>query len=169
LSGEQKESEPVMNEQTLDVLYDVYDKRYALEAQRKDTIENKASMLIGFSGFIAGLITGLIAGISTTELLFNIFFGGSIIFFTATGVVSLYVIRLKKYTYPSKPKSFKEIDELYKLKPIEIKDEIIKNTVFCITMNSVLNDKKAKQLMIAYYCATLGIVFILVAAIIYFF
>ena len=156
------------NKETQQVLLDTFNQRFALEHQRKDTIESKASMVLGFSGFISGMITGLIASIDPTKIVFLILFGASIACFTTAGVLSLLVIKLMKYNYPSSPMSLEDIDKAYGEKPEEIKDDVVKNLSICILNNSVLNTKKANRLLLAFYSATAGVILILVSAIIYF-
>lgn len=177
MSDELRKDEKVaskMEIESLNAMLEFYKDSFSLEENRKDTLENKASMVLGFSGIIAGLITGLFtqslsAGSIASNLTFLICAIGSILAFTVSGLFALFTVRLKNYMQPFAALSPEKIDELLKEKEYVIKNEIVKNYSDALVNNQVLNNQKASKLNIAFYTAAAGIALTLLASIFAFF
>ncbi len=123
-------------------------------------------MVLGFSGIIAGLITGLMS--SSATLGFNLHtavYIASILCFTIGGIFALLTVKLKNYMQPFTTLTPEQIDELLNKEEGAIKNEIIKNYSDSLLNNQVLNNQKATKLNIAFYSATIGIFLTLIAAI----
>ena len=157
--------------ESLNAILDIYKDSFALEEQRKGTLENKASMVLGFSGIIAGLITSQSAtsGSITGNILLFIGLLGSILCFTISGVFALLTVRLKNYMQPSSALTPEQIDKMLLQDEKAIKDELIKNYSDALLNNQTLNNQKASKLNIAFYLATAGIALTLLAVILSFF
>ncbi len=157
-----------INQESLEVLAEIYKDTYNNEERRKDTLENKASMVLGFSGIIAGLITGLMSSSLVTataeNIFFLIFFLASVLCFTIAGIFALLTVRLMEYIQPFRVLRPEEIDELLTKDGKILQAEIIKNFSDSIVDNSALNDRKSFTLKIAFYSATLGIILTAFAA-----
>lgn len=162
-----------MNIKSLSAMLEFYKDSFNLEESRKDTLESKASMVLGFSGIIAGLITGLftqsIGTGATDNWLFLICFFSSILSFTIGGIFALLTVKLKNYMQPFASLTPEQIDDLLKHEETIIKNEIVKNYSDALLNNQVLNNQKASNLNIAFYAATLGIALTLLASIFAFF
>lgn len=155
-----------LNLESLDALLQLYKDTFDLEEKRKDTLENKASMVLGFSGIIAGLITGLMSSeVATTSNLFTmIIFIASILSFTIGGIFSLLTVKLKNYMQPFNTITPEQIDDLLQKEEYFIKNEIVKNYSDSLLNNQCINNQKAGKLNVAFTFATLGIVLTLFAA-----
>ncbi|MHA1649842.1 MAG: hypothetical protein ACTSYB_06595 [Candidatus Helarchaeota archaeon] len=174
LHKNEKQSISKIKAESLNVLLDSYKETFNLEESRKDTLENKASMVLGFSGIITGLITGLFSSqLASSSLVNNVFFlvcfFCAIISFTVSGIFALLTVKLKNYMRPFATLTPEQIDDLLQKNEIIIKDEIIKNYSDALLNNQVLNNHKASKLNIAFYSATLGIALTLLASIFAFF
>ncbi|MHA1266741.1 MAG: hypothetical protein ACTSRS_16010 [Candidatus Helarchaeota archaeon] len=156
-----------LNLDSLDALLNLYKDTFDLEENRKDTLENKASMILGFSGIIAGLITGLMSSpiASINNIATTAVFVASILCFTVGGIFALLTVKLKNYMQPFNTLTPEQIDELLLKEDYFIKNEIVKNYSDSLLNNQVLNNQKASKLNIAFFSATLGIILTLVAAI----
>jgi hypothetical protein len=153
---------------TLNALLGFYKDGFDLEEKRKETLESKASMILGFSGIIAGLITGL--GASSADPLSNplyiAFFIASTISFTIAGIYALLTVKLKNYMQLFNVLQPEQIDNLLtKYDETIVKNEYLKNMSDALLNNQVLNNQKAGKLNIAFACATAGIFLTLIAAI----
>ncbi len=159
-----------INPESLNAFLQFYKDSFQLEENRKETLENKASMVLGFSGIIAGLMTGLFSQTLTTNPLILVFFFGSILCFTIGGIFALMTVRLRNFMHPFATLTPEQIDDLLiKHEEAVIKSEIIKNYSDALLNNQVLNNQKASKLNFAFYSATVGISLTLVAAIFAFF
>ncbi|MFX1293334.1 MAG: hypothetical protein ACFFD2_00550 [Promethearchaeota archaeon] len=159
---------------SLSALLEFYKDSFSLEESRKDTLENKASMVLGFSGIIAGLITGLFtqslgSGGIVDNWLFFICAIGSVLCFTIGGLFALLTVRLKAFMQPFSSLTPEQIDLLLEEEESIIKNEIVKNYSDAILNNQVLNNQKASKLNIAFYTAASGIALTLLASIFAFF
>ena len=153
---------------TLNALLGFYKDGFDLEEKRKETLENKASMILGFSGIIAGLITGLVsAGITTSSNpLYIVFFVTSTVCFTIAGIYALLTVKLKNYMQLFNVMQPEQIDDLLtKYDENIVKNEYLKNMSDALLNNQVLNNQKAGKLNIAFSSATMGIFLTLIAAI----
>jgi len=167
LRKDEKKITSKMKLETLNSLLGFYKDNFDLEEKRKDTLENKASMILGFSGIIVGLVTGMKASTgASTNVYYMIFFIASIILFTIGGIFSLLTVRLKNYMQLFNTLQPEQIDEiLTKHDEFIIKNEYLKNMSDALLNNQVLNNQKASKLNIAFTCTTLGIFLILISAI----
>ena len=170
LRKDEKKVARKMNVASLSAMLEFYKDSFSLEENRKDTLENKASMVLGFSGIIAGLITGLFTQSLGEAGIWTIICAvGSILCFTVGGLFALFTVRLKNYMQPFATLTPEAIDELLKEEESVIKNEIVKNYSDALLNNQVLNNQKASKLNIAFYTAALGIALTLVASIFAFF
>ena len=140
------EKAPNINEKSLETLAEIFKETFNNEERRKDTLENKASMVLGFSGIIAGLITGLmsssIVDLTAANIFFTIFFLASVLFFTIAGIFALLTVRLMEYVQPFRVLKPEEIDELLKTDGQILQAELIKNYSDSIVDNTALNNRK---------------------------
>ena len=152
---------------TLNALLGFYKDGFDLEEKRKETLENKASMILGFSGIIAGLITGMVASeIAPSSFLHIIFFVASTISFTIAGIYALLTVKLKNYMQLFNVMQPEQIDDLLtKYDETIVKNEYLKNISDALLNNQVLNNQKAAKLNIAFASATAGIFLTLIAAV----
>ena len=156
---------------TLNALLGFYKDGFDLEEKRKETLENKASMILGFSGIIAGLITGMVSSGITSEFtpanpIYIIFFVASTISFTIAGMYALLTVRLKNYMQLFNVMQPEQIDDLLtKYDENIVKNEYLKNMSDALLNNQVLNNQKAGKLNIAFASATAGIFLTLIAAV----
>ncbi|MHA1132304.1 MAG: hypothetical protein ACTSQI_09015 [Candidatus Helarchaeota archaeon] len=171
-----KDNKPVVKQMkpgSLNAMLEFYKDSFSLEEGRKDTLEDKASMVLGFSGIIAGLITGLFSSQISTDMtgkwLFFICFFGSVLCFTVGGIFALLTVRLKNYMQPFATLTPEQIDALLSEDENLIKNEIVKNYSDALLNNQVLNNQKASKLNTAFYSASLGIALTLLAAVFAFF
>ncbi|MFX1253724.1 MAG: hypothetical protein ACFFCZ_19085 [Promethearchaeota archaeon] len=155
-----------INQKSLETLAEIFKETFNNEERRKDTLENKASMVLGFSGIITGLITGLMSSslVPATNIFFTIFFLASVLFFTIAGIFALLTVRLMEYVQPFRVLKPEEIDELLKTDGQILQAELIKNYSDSIVDNTALNNRKSLTLRIAFYSATLGIILTSLAA-----
>lgn len=167
IQKDKKETNPKIDPESLNVMLTYFKDGFATEEARKATLENKASMVLGFSGIIAGLISGL-ASSNLTNWTLNVYTGflvASVLAFTISGIYALLTVKLRNYMQPFASLTPEQIDELLGKEEIPIKNEIIKNYSDSLLNNQVLNNQKAGKLNIAFYGATLGIFLTLIAAI----
>lgn len=162
------EKAPNINQKSLETLAEIFKETFNNEERRKDTLENKASMVLGFSGIIAGLITGLMSSsmfdLTAVNIFFTIFLLASVLFFTIAGFFALLTVRLMEYVQPFRVLKPEEIDELLKTDGQILQAELIKNYSDSIVDNTALNNRKSLTLRIAFYSATLGIILTSLAA-----
>ncbi|NVM55498.1 MAG: hypothetical protein HWN66_17455 [Candidatus Helarchaeota archaeon] len=162
-----KEISSEVNPETLNVMVDLFKDSFSIEESRKDTLESKASMVLGFSGIIVGLVTGLVSQ-ENSPIGLNVYtfaFIGSILCFTLSGLFALLTVKLKNFMQPFATLTPEQIDELLSKEETDIKNEIVKNYSDSLLNNQVLNNQKASKLNFAFYSATLGIFLTLVTAI----
>ncbi len=165
IQKDEKEISSDVNPETLNAMLDLFKDSFSTEEARKNTLESKASMVLGFSGIIVGLVTGLVSGGTFGLNAFTITFIASILCFTLSGIFALLTVKLQNYMQPFATLSPEAIDELLGKDEADIKNEIVKNYSDSLLNNTVLNNKKAGKLNIAFYSATLGIFLTLVTAI----
>lgn len=167
IQKDEKEISPEVKPETLDAMLNLFKDSFSIEEARKNTLESKASMVLGFSGIIVGLVTGLIsqAGGSFGVNVFTFAFIASITCFTVSGVFALLTVRLRNYMQPFATLTPEQIDELLGKEETDIKNEICKNYSDVLLNNQTLNNQKAGKLNIAFYSATLGIFLTLVTAV----
>lgn len=159
IEKDKKEVSSDVNPETLNAMLSLFKDSFSNEESRKDTLESKASMVLGFSGIIVGLVTGLVSQAGST-FGFNVFtfaFIASILCFTVSGVYALFTVKLKNYMQPFATLTPEQIDELLGKDEADIKNEIVKNYSDSLLNNQVLNTQKAGKLNIAFYSATFGI------------
>ncbi|MFX0094465.1 MAG: hypothetical protein ACFFBD_22195 [Candidatus Hodarchaeota archaeon] len=154
-----------INLKSLETLTELFKESFDNEEKRKETLENKASMVLGFSGIIAGLLTGLMSSsLNPNNLLYIIFFFASVLSFTVAGIFALLTVKLQNYQQPFRFATPEEIDKMLRMEESVLLDEFIKNYSDSIFNNSTINDSKVFKLKIAFYSATLGIILTLIAA-----
>ena len=131
-----------MNTEALGAMLEFYKDSFDLEEHRKETLENKASMVLGFSGIITGLITGLFSSQigSTISWYFLICFFGAVLSFTIGGIYALLTVKLKNFMQPFATLSPENLDNLLKEDANVIKNEIVKNYSDALLNNQVLNN-----------------------------
>jgi hypothetical protein len=167
LQKDEKKVSGKIHTDTLNALLGFYKDGFDLEEKRKETLENKASMILGFSGIIAGLITGMVASdIAPSNFLYIVFFVASTICFTLAGIYALLTVKLKNYMQLFNVLQPEQIDDLLtKYDETIVKNEYLKNMSDALLNNQVLNNQKAGKLNIAFSSATAGIFLTLIAAI----
>ena len=168
IEKDKKEISSDVNPETLNAMLSLFKDSFSIEESRKDTLEGKASMVLGFSGIIVGLVTGLISFASDplSNIIFTITFIASILCFTISGIFALLTVKLQNYMQPFATLTPEQIDELLGKDEADIKNEIVKNYSDSLLNNQVLNNQKAGKLNIAFYSATLGIFLTLVTAVV---
>jgi len=165
LRKDEKEIGSKVDPKSVDALFEFYKDTFDMEERRKDTLENKASMVLGFSGIIAGLITGLLAGSLSSNPIILIIFFSSVLSFTISGLFALLTVKLKNYMAPFNALTPELIDDLVSKDPVVLRNEIVKNYSDALINNQTLNNQKAKHLVIAFYSATIGIAMTLITSI----
>ncbi|MFX0072081.1 MAG: hypothetical protein ACFFAO_13415 [Candidatus Hermodarchaeota archaeon] len=138
-------------------IYKFHKYNFDLEDHRKENLENKASVIMGFSGLITGLLSGLIALGSKINLLYMVYSSICISFFLLAGIIALYSIFLGAYRKPFGISSPETIDEDYRKSETELMEKAVKDFSDAIINNTVINDKKARILIYSYICAIMGI------------
>jgi hypothetical protein len=130
------------NEDTAKSLLEIAKQEYQKEFDRRDTLDAKATTLLGFCGVIATLVAGagaLVLGSSelgiagTTRTVFSIFYTLGVLAFVAAAVMCLIVYLPRDYQFVD---LIKTVDAKYFKKP---------DTEFMVTMSETYRNMKNKD------------------------
>ncbi|MHA2012910.1 MAG: hypothetical protein ACTSWG_11130 [Candidatus Helarchaeota archaeon] len=170
-SNNGKKLNKIMKSETSETFLELvkfYKYYYDYEEKRQDTLENKASLVLGFSGIISSIITGVWLNSYIFEnILMLIIFLISITFFIIGGISALLTLKLRKYNSPFILINAKQIEYWLNTEVNELRSEIIKNFSDSLINNWEINNKKLKWLTIALLGITIGIVFLFIMAILF--
>lgn len=126
-------------EDTAESLLEIAKQEYQKEFDRRDTLDAKATTLLGFSGVIATLVAGAGALVlnsseldmaGNTRTLFSVFYFIGVLAFVAAAITCLIVYWPREYQF---------VD----LKELVVKDEFKKSdTEFMVTMSETFRNMK---------------------------
>lgn len=129
--------------------------RYELEEERRQSLENKAGILIGFIGVIIAIIFSVVNDLTILYLL--------VPFFILIGLALTYaffVIRLKKVDIPHKEdtEDFYQYAEMDKEK---VEDDFLRNYIVATEKLENINDEKVARLKRAFKLTLGSIVYLI--------
>ena len=155
-------------EDTAKSILQIAEQEYQKEFERKDTLDAKATTLLGFSGVIASLVAG--AGalalqssqldiIGTTRALFLGFYVAGVLFFVLAAVVCLMVFWPRKYEFVELEKFV--IADKFKKSNLEFMVSASENFRNMKRKDKVKNDNKYSFLKWSFIFIGLGLLMVL--------